>query len=171
MSFPCSCAHIDARVAAQAAHQSIGRRGEITLRADDAGRRIFEVSSERFGRAEHLMISGELDVATASILEGWLSKATGNGNSEVIVDLEKVTFMDVSGLRALLRAADDAGRRGQRFAVVKADAAVRRVIQLTNTTHLLHSEGPTVPGEPSNRSSVDRAASMDPISLHPSSVR
>jgi anti-sigma B factor antagonist len=130
------------------------------LRADDASGGIFEASSERFGRAEHLMLNGELDMATAPILDGWLSKATGNGNSEVIVDLEKVTFMDVSGLRALLRAADDASRRGQRFAVVNAPAAVRRVIQLTDTTHLLHSERQTVPGDPANRSSVDPVESL-----------
>jgi len=115
------------------------------------------------------MLNGELDMATAPILDGWLSKATGNGNSEVIVDLEKVTFMDVTGLRALLRAADDASRRGQRFAVVNAPAAVRRVIQLTDTTHLLHSERPTVPGDPANRSSVDPVRSQS--LLDSSSVR
>lgn len=142
------------------------------MAADDIGRSLFEVSSERFGRAEHLMLSGELDMATAPILDGPLSRATSNGNAEVIVDLEKVSFMDASGLQALMRAADRARRNGQRFAIVKAPAPVRRLIQITNTTHLLHSEQRTVPGGPWNGSGANGAARREAGSLlHPSIVR
>ena len=137
---------------------------------DDAGG-IFEVSSVRFGRAVHLVLSGELDMATTPILDRWLSRATSNGNAEVIVDLDKVSFIDVTGLRALMRAADQARRSGQRFALVKAPEVVRRVIQLTNTTHLLHSETPTVPAERSNGSRAEPAGVRSRSLLHLSYLR
>lgn len=98
---------------------------------------LFNVRSEQHGSAVMLHLSGELDMATAPTLHGWLSGAERNGNAEIVVDLNKVTFMDSTGLRPFLEAADRASRIGRSFALVRAPAQVARVLQLTRTAHLL----------------------------------
>lgn len=105
-----------------------------------ADQEVFGLRSERRGRAEHLLLSGELDTATSPVLDGWLQTAERNGNSTIVVDLENVTFIDVGGLRPFIRAADRAVRSGRGFALVKAPAMVRKVLQITGTTHLLGSD-------------------------------
>jgi anti-sigma B factor antagonist len=109
---------------------------------------LFKVSSEQRGHAAHLCLSGELDLATSPILERSLQGAESNGNIAIVVDLEQVTFMDVSGLRAFLGAAERASGSGRTFSMVKAPAVVRRVLQITRTTYLLGSdEGSLFPDE------------------------
>lgn len=101
---------------------------------------LFNVSSEHHGHAAHLCLSGELDLATSPILERSLAGAESNGNTAIVVDLERVTFIDVSGLRAFVGAADRASRSGRTFSMIKAPAVVRRLLQITGTTHLLGSD-------------------------------
>lgn len=98
---------------------------------------LFTVASAQHGHAAHLHCSGELDMATFPVLEGWLGKAESNGNTSIVVDLERVTFMDGSGLRALLAAAERARKRGRTFALVNSSTMVRRLLQITNTNFLL----------------------------------
>lgn len=107
------------------------------------------VHSEQQGQAVHLHVSGELDMATSPLLERWLLRADREGNSEIVVDLENVTFMDGSSLRTILSAADRARRNGRTFAIVNAPAMVRRVLQITGTTYLLGTRTPSLARETS----------------------
>lgn len=66
----------------------------------------FEVDVARHGGADVLTVRGELDVATAP----HLTEAAGAGNGRLIVDLTEATFLDSTGLRALIRLAKDDGR-------------------------------------------------------------
>jgi anti-sigma B factor antagonist len=47
------------------------------------------------------------------------------------VDLDAVTFMDVSGLRVLLQAARRARASGRGFAVARPSRPIRRLLELT----------------------------------------
>lgn len=100
----------------------------------------FSVTSEQHGPAAHLRPFGEIDMATAPVLEGWLQAAESNGNTAIVVDLEQVTFMDTSGVRVFLDAAHRATGSGRTFAMIKAPAIVKRILQVTGTTHLLAAE-------------------------------
>ena len=63
----------------------------------------FEVQeSVRNGR-HTLLLSGELDLAVAAGLEAMILGLCGEGVSAVELDLSQLTFMDSSGLRAVLR--------------------------------------------------------------------
>jgi len=101
---------------------------------------LFSVTSEQRGHAAHLRLSGEIDIATSPILEGWLRTAESNGNTAIVVDLEQVTFMDASGIHAFIGAAERARRSRRTFAIVRAPAVVQRVLQITRTTHLLAAD-------------------------------
>lgn len=117
------------------------------VRADSEGRPMmarvgtdhrnsFTVRSEQRGHVVHLHIRGDLDMATSPVLEGWLAGAEANGNTSIIVDLENVAFMDATGLRIFLRAAERARRSGRRFVLVRPPPVVRKVLQITRTADL-----------------------------------
>jgi anti-sigma B factor antagonist len=73
-----------------------------------------------------LIASGELDMVTAPHLAMELDLNDYDG-----VDLDAVTFMDVSGLRVLLTAARNAEAEGRRFAVARPRPLIRRLLELT----------------------------------------
>jgi anti-sigma B factor antagonist len=73
-----------------------------------------------------LIASGEIDMVTAPDLEHALAQGDYHG-----VDLDAVTFMDVSGLRVLLQAARRAEADGRRFAVARPCQSIRRLLELT----------------------------------------
>lgn len=111
--------------------------------AAEVNEELFNVFSEHRDRVAYLQLSGELDIATSPVLEGWFSHAESNGNTGVVVDLEHLTFMDASGLHSFLRAAERASHSGRDFAIVNASHAVVRILEITGTTHLL-GEDPTI---------------------------
>ncbi len=102
----------------------------------------FRITSEQRGHAAHLRVFGEIDMATSPLLEEWLQAAEGEGRTEILVDLEQVTFMDTSGLHVFLRAAERAGRSGRTFAIARASAIVQRVLRITGTSQLLSADAP-----------------------------
>lgn len=78
---------------------------------------------------------GEIDVATAPLLEREAHDLWDGGAERVVLDLGAVTFFDSSALRLLLRfqALADADDR-RRFALAGCSDAVRRVLDLTRLT-------------------------------------
>jgi anti-anti-sigma factor len=105
-----------------------------------ASQGLFNVSGELRGHATYLRLDGELDTTTSPFLETWLQGVERNGKNAIVVDLEHVTFIDTSGLYAFLRAAERARRNGRDFSMIKAPAVVRRLIEVSRTTHLLGSD-------------------------------
>ena len=74
---------------------------------------------------------GELDLDTAPQLEEELAAVRGDGIRRVVLDLRRLTFMDSTGLRLVIRW-DAAGREdGFEFAIVPGSEVVQRVIRLT----------------------------------------
>ncbi len=69
----------------------------------------FEVRRDEDDR--RLILRGELDMAAAADLAGAIREALDSGGS-IILDLQHVTFIDSTGLRAILGAARDLEGRG-----------------------------------------------------------
>ncbi|HVE99420.1 MAG TPA: STAS domain-containing protein [Mycobacteriales bacterium] len=77
-----------------------------------------------------LTIRGDLDIATAPGLVATFDELSGSGAPAIVVDMRQVTFMDSSGLSALLVA----GRRvppGTRLVLRRPSEQVLRVLTLT----------------------------------------
>lgn len=81
---------------------------------------------------------GELDLATAGALDdalrAWLDDPAAG---ELVVDLSGVTFMDSSGLRAVLVASTEAAENERRMVVLPGDGQARRVIELAQVSAFL----------------------------------
>jgi anti-anti-sigma factor len=94
----------------------------------------FEVSVvNRNGRAI-VFVSGEMDLASEARFRHALRTAQ-QGSPDVIVDLSRVTFMDTTGISALVgarRMASDA-----QFHVVGATKQIRKVFEITGVDQFL----------------------------------
>ncbi len=78
-----------------------------------------------------LVLTGELDIATAPLLDAALEQAEARSPALVLLDLAGVPFIDSSGLRSLIRAADRAAVDGGRLAITGAGPQVRRLFELS----------------------------------------
>jgi anti-sigma B factor antagonist len=87
------------------------------------------------GRVDHpcgavLTLGGELDLATAPVLQRWLDPAMG-GTATVVINLARLRFIDSSGLRLLVQADRRLRDSGGRLVLVRGPRAVHRVFELT----------------------------------------
>ncbi|MFD5818555.1 STAS domain-containing protein [Streptomyces sp. NPDC127038] len=79
-------------------------------------------------------VAGELDVETAPELKDRLADQVRGGRRHLLLDLSAVPFMDSSGINALLKAHDVAGRAGGGVCLVSPAQAVRRVLDITGVS-------------------------------------
>jgi anti-anti-sigma factor len=99
----------------------------------------FDLTVTHQDGACRVALRGELDLGSAPQLEFAVARA---GDGDVLLDLRGLTFMDSTGVRALLEAAER-GRPGLRI-LPPADGDARVTIDVTGITPLL----PLVQEEP-----------------------
>jgi len=90
-----------------------------------------ELRTERDLRAPRLIVSGELDLATAEQLEAGLNEIERESPETLVVDLRELEFMDSTGLRTLIAADARARERNARLVIVRPPEEVDRVFRLT----------------------------------------
>jgi anti-sigma B factor antagonist len=91
-----------------------------------------EAGFERGKRAGEalLLVSGEIDIATANAFRDQLRELIAEANSPALVDLAGVTFMDSSGLDALADARRRAAEDGVELVLVEPSSPVRMVLEV-----------------------------------------
>ncbi|MEA2411263.1 MAG: anti-sigma factor antagonist [Thermoleophilaceae bacterium] len=89
------------------------------------------VSRSDDGRVVRLILSGELDISTATSLELELQAAELRRPPVLVLDLAHLHFMGVSGLRSILDAARRARRDGRYFVVTNPVPHISRLFELT----------------------------------------
>jgi anti-anti-sigma factor len=94
------------------------------------------VSTSAEGETIHVRAAGELDLARAPQLASDLAALIGSGGA-IKLDLGRVTFIDLAGLRTILDARRDARARDQELCIAVAGPAYARLLELTRTTELL----------------------------------
>lgn len=78
-----------------------------------------------------LELEGELDMVTSPLLQNALSSAELDGEDAVVIDLQGISFMDSTGLKALFAVRNAVEERGHRFAVTPGSPQVQRLLALT----------------------------------------
>jgi anti-sigma B factor antagonist len=85
-----------------------------------------------------VVVTGEIDMATAPMLGRELTAAIESGDGPVVLDLTDVTFFDSSGLRVAIVAHRDLGEQDRRLAVVcSPEGHVRRTFALAGLADVL----------------------------------
>src|SRR5215212_4904587 len=91
----------------------------------------FEVCCVEEGEAARLELRGELDMATAPVLERVIKTAARSHPDRIVLDLSGLSFVDVSGLRAILDAARSARRDGRSVVITNPMPHIVRLLELT----------------------------------------
>jgi anti-sigma B factor antagonist len=91
----------------------------------------FDLYVERRDSVAILRASGELDITGADLLETGVKELAGDSPEVVVIDLRKVSFMDSTGLRSLLRARARGSEDGWSLKLVRGPDPVHRVLELT----------------------------------------
>lgn len=87
-----------------------------------------------------LRLRGELDLASAPTVSESLRRLRERREA-VLLDLDELEFIDMSGLRMVLAAAEEASRDGWSFAVTTGSAPVRRLLSLVRLDRPLPLDG------------------------------
>jgi anti-sigma B factor antagonist len=99
------------------------------------------VSSHDDGDTVTVVVRGDVDLSNADELERRLTAASATP-SNVLVDMSDVEFIDSAGINALLRARRAADQHGQWFAVTRASALARELLEMTGVWPLLARPAP-----------------------------
>ena len=102
-----------------------------------------ELRVEKDDGVARLVASGELDLSSAEDLEEQLKQLERDG--PVVLDLRELTFMDSTGLRAVLAADARAREQGGRLVIVRGPEDIDRVFRITRMDERLEivDEPPT----------------------------
>jgi anti-sigma B factor antagonist len=95
----------------------------------------FEITEEEEAGHTRVTVTGELDLATADDLDARLATLAELGRP-VLLDLRPLTFMDSSGLRALMVARERA-ERGWQLQIVAPEGDAREVLRISGVEDLL----------------------------------
>ena len=88
------------------------------------------VSMEKRNGTVVVRVTGDVDVASSQMLDDALTELARQPAGRVMVDLSDVTFMDSSGLRALVQARDRMDRGRRWLVVCGATGQPRRLLDI-----------------------------------------
>lgn len=111
-----------------------GRVANVGFAAKDV--RELRIQTHESPEETVLVLEGELDIASTPRLTEELERVPA-GSSRIVIDLRKVTFLDSTGLRALVAASDQVERWGRSFALVRGPQQVDRLLNLTRVSERL----------------------------------
>jgi anti-sigma B factor antagonist len=89
---------------------------------------LFEMTERREAETIVVALAGELDFGTASGVQQRLAELR-DAQQRVVLDLDRLTFMDSTGIRLVLTACEDAQRTGWRFRVTRGSERVKHVLE------------------------------------------
>jgi anti-sigma B factor antagonist len=107
------------------------------------GSDIIDIDVECADGVAVVTMAGELDVSNSEWLYECLHDAVDEGNSEVVVDVERLTFMDSTGLSVIVGAHKRLRATGGTLTVVAPTPIVVRLFQVCDDVpHLMIKDAP-----------------------------
>ena len=100
---------------------------------------LLAVEARTHRRTALVALRGELDLVSVSkvaqVFDGL--ESAPDGVRHIVLDLRGLTFMDVPGLRELLKRSETARDNQHNLAVVRGTAAIQRLLALTGVEEML----------------------------------
>jgi anti-anti-sigma factor len=100
------------------------RQLEVHERDADRGRRT-------------LALVGELDLASVEVLRGAVERMRSNSTSAITLDLRGLTFIDSTGLAAIVHASKLCETHGYDFTLIRGADSTQRLFELTGLIDVL----------------------------------
>jgi anti-anti-sigma factor len=90
----------------------------------------FTVSSHTDDGVTVIVVTGDLDLATAPDLQAECDKAVAEKPSEIRLDLSALTFIDSSGISVLVKTHHELAEAGAKLVLHQIDDRTRRVLDV-----------------------------------------
>jgi anti-sigma B factor antagonist len=84
-------------------------------------------------------LDGELDMASAPMLQSALERAEEHESSALVIDLGHLRFMDSTGLRIILLECERCRSSGRRFALTPGSSQVQRLFAVSGVGEQLRT--------------------------------
>jgi len=104
---------------------------------EDEGNLIVESSIDDAAHTARIALGGELDLNGVDAVTKEFDALGDQGVDTVLVDASRLTFLDSSGLRALLAGRERLQAKRVRLRVVNASPAIARLLDMTGTRSML----------------------------------
>jgi len=92
------------------------------------------------GDVHIVTLEGELDLLTGGGLADWLVVLAG---STVVIDLQRLTFIDSAGIGALVRARNQLIEAGDDLVLTRPQSNIRRLFEVTGLSDWFREWDPT----------------------------
>ena len=112
-----------------------------------------------------LKVSGELDIATAGEFRTEVGMLLGTGCRHLVVDFADATFIDSSGLGALVWAERRMHGAGGDLLVVNAHGPVASTLRITGVDRVVQWDG-TGPDDAGEGPGAEDPGGLDPAAAH-----
>ena len=90
-----------------------------------------------------IRLAGDLELATAALVESEVERASATDCERIVFDLRGLRFLDSTGIRALLEARDRCRADGRSFALLLEPGGVRRTLEICGLLDMLdHDDTP-----------------------------
>ena len=98
-----------------------------------------KLETERIGSNLIVSIDGELDLETAPLFRDMVEKKLNQYETikHLVLDLEKVSFIDSSGLGAILGRFKRLSQHGGRLSAIKVSKQILRVLELSGLLRIM----------------------------------
>lgn len=107
-----------------------------------------DIRRESTEQADVLWLSGELDMASAGLLETAIAELCADGCRRLLVEMTKLDFMDSTGLRSLLVSQELCEVNGCQLRLGQTSRQVARLLEVSGVGEQLpHLEAEGVEGE------------------------
>ncbi len=100
------------------------------------GSDVFDVSARVSRNGTTVVLRGELDSATAPRFADELERLVSHSAGQVTVDLERTTFVDLSGARALIAALNTARAQGGDIVLQAPPKSLRKALEVSGADNL-----------------------------------
>jgi stage II sporulation protein AA (anti-sigma F factor antagonist) len=121
------------------AHQDLRARPGMSPAAGDFSAKVVGLDGDAT-----VFLTGELDMATAPELTGVLGHIIAHGPQEVVLDFSGLSFIDSSGIAALVDAQHRLSDQERRLSIHGAQQGAVRVFEIAGLVDFLHVHIPPV---------------------------
>ena len=97
----------------------------------DGSTQALSLDVHRFGTSATIQVCGELDAYSAPRLQEFGSALIADSVGELVIELSETSFLDSSGLRAILTLHQRVGNDGGVFAIGNPSESVMRLLEIT----------------------------------------
>lgn len=99
-----------------------------------------DVDVKEEGMTKTVVLTGEIDAYTAPTLKEALLPLTKQADAKIIVDLDKVNYMDSTGLGVFISALKSSKEHASSFKLINLQERVYRLFEITSLDSIIEIE-------------------------------